>query len=250
MKTRIRLLVWVSFSVACLMSAAPFWAAESEGVAVGQFSAMAPDGEVSGWEPLTFEKIKSHTQYRLIAEHPGTTILRADSHGSASGLVKKVTLSPNTTPWLTWRWKISNVLENGNVKEKSGDDYAARIYITFAENPDDLSFFERAKIAAIKLFYGQAPPTAALAYVWGNQSVVGSIHPNPYTSRVQMIVVESGPAHVNQWRSARRNIVEDFRLAFGTDPPPITAIAVMTDTDNTGERATAWYGDIALTKEP
>jgi hypothetical protein len=62
-----------------------------------------------------------------------------------------------------------------------------------------------------------------------------------------MIVVESGPAHVNQWRSARQNIVEDFRLAFGTDPPPITAIAVMTDTDNTGEKATAWYGDIALT---
>ena len=232
------------------MSPAAFWAADPKGIAVGPFSAMAPDGEVTGWEPLTFEKIKSHTRYRLVAEHPGTTILRADSHASASGLVKKVTLSPDSAPWLTWRWKISNILEKGNVKEKSGDDYAARIYITFAENPDDLSFFERAKIAAIKLFYGQAPPSAALAYVWGNQSAVGSIHPNPYTSRVQMIVVESGPAHVNQWRSARRNIVEDFRLAFGTDPPPITAIAVMTDTDNTRESATAWYGDISLKKAP
>ncbi|WP_419663742.1 conserved uncharacterized protein, DUF3047 [Desulfosarcina variabilis str. Montpellier] len=246
MKTSLCLLTWIAFSVACIISPASFWAADLEEFAVGRFSAMVPDGNVSGWEPLTFEKIKSHTQYRLIAENQGRTVLRADSHASASGLVRKINLSAGTYPWLTWRWKISNILEKGNVKEKSGDDYAARLYITFAEDPDDLSFFERAKIAAIKLFYGQVPPSAALAYVWGNQSPPGSIHPNPYTNRVQMIVVESGPAHVNQWRSARRNIVEDFRLAFGTDPPPITAIAVMTDTDNTGEKATAWYGDIAL----
>jgi hypothetical protein len=61
-----------------------------------------------------------------------------------------------------------------------------------------------------------------------------------------MIVVESGPVHLNQWRSVRRDIVADFRRAFGDDPPRISGIAVMTDTDNTAASATAWYGDVVL----
>ena len=134
----------------------------------------------------------------------------------------------------------------GDVTKKSGDDYAARIYITFAEDPKRLSFLQRSKIATIKLLYGKTPPSAALTYVWGNRAEVRSIHPNPYTDRVQMIVVESGSEHLNRWRSSRQDIVEDFRRAFGTDPPRISGIAVMTDTDNTGESATAWYGDITF----
>ena len=239
--------LWIGVLLIYLMPT-PLRGAEPDRFPVGQFSAMAPNGDVSEWKPLTFKKIKSHTRYTLVAEQNGATVLRADSGASASGLIRKLNVSANDYPWISWRWKIGNIIDKGDVSQKSGDDYAARIYITFANDPDNLSFFERTKTAAIKLFYGEAPPSAALSYVWGNRSAVGSIHPNPYTNRVKMIVVESGRAHVNQWRSARRNIVEDFRIAFGTAPPPIIAIAVMTDTDNTGEAATAWYGDIVLTR--
>jgi hypothetical protein len=215
-------------------------------IAVGRFSAMAPGAPVAGgWEPMTFKKINAHTRYTLV-EDAGNTVLRADSHASASGLVKKMSLDPRDYPVLTWSWKVSNTLAKGDVSKKSGDDYAARIYITFAEDPQRLSFIERTKMAAIRLLYGKTPPSAALAYVWGNHAAVGSIHPNPYTDRVQMIIVDSGPAHLNHWRSARRNIVNDFKRAFGTGPPRISGIAVMTDTDNTGESTTAWYGDITL----
>jgi hypothetical protein len=221
-------------------------AAEGPVIAVGRFSAMTPGGPVTGgWEPLTFRKIKAHTRYTLV-EDGGHTVLRADSHAAASGLVKKVSIDPGDYPVITWSWKIGNTLSKGDVSKKSGDDYAARIYITFAENPQRLSFLQRTEMAAIRLLYGKTPPTAALAYVWGNHAAVGSIHPNPYTDRVQMIIVDSGTAHLNQWRSARRNIVKDFKRAFGTKPPRISGIAVMTDTDNTGQSATAWYGDITL----
>jgi hypothetical protein len=212
---------------------------------VGRFSAMVPGGPVSGWEPMTFRKISSHTRYTLV-QVEGRTVLRAESHASASGMAKMMNVSPLDFPLITWRWKIGNVLSKGDVNRKSGDDYAARIYITFADDPSEESFLQRTQRAAIKLLYGKAPPSSAIAYVWGNRSAVGSIHPNPYTKRVQMIVVESGPANLNRWRSARRNIVDDYRLAFGTDPPPISGVAVMTDTDNTGESAVAWYGDIAF----
>ena len=220
-------------------------ASDAPVIPVGRFSAMAPGSLVPGWEAMTFDKIDAHTRYTLVTE-AGRTVLRADSHASASGLVRKIQLDPEAYPVLTWSWKVTNVIEHGDLTKKSGDDYPARIYITFAEDPEQVSFFQRAKMAAIKTLYGTAPPSAALAYVWANRSEVGSVHPNPFTGRVQMIVVESGPAQRYQWRSFRRDVVKDFRRAFGVDPPRISGIAVMTDSDNTGESATAWYGDIEL----
>jgi Protein of unknown function (DUF3047) len=221
---------------------------DDQTLAVGRFSTMTPGSRVSGWEPMTFSKIESHTRYALVEDN-GRTVLRADSRASASGLVHTLDIDPTDYPVLTWDWKVSNTISSGDVTQKSGDDYAARIYITFAENPEHLSFFQRAKMGAIKMLYGKAPPSAALAYVWGNRAEAGSVHPNPYTDRVQMILVESGPAHVNHWRTARQNIVRDFRRAFGTDPPHISGIAVMTDTDNTGASATAWFGDIVFRRD-
>ena len=65
-----------------------------------------------------------------------------------------------------------------------------------------------------------------------------------------MIVVESGSGHLREWRTYERNIVDDYRRAFGAEPPPISGIAIMTDTDNTGESAKAWYGNISLHAAP
>ena len=44
--------------------------------------------------------------------------------------------------------------------------------------------------------------------------------------------------------STEKHLVEDYRRAFGEDPPKVGAVAIMTDTDNTGEEAVAWYGAI------
>lgn len=219
--------------------------ADNQAIAVGRFSILNPGDRLSGWDPMTFSNIKSHTRYALV-EDAGRTVLRADSMASASGLVHKIEIDPTEYPLLTWEWKISNTIPDGNMAQKSGDDYAARIYVTFARNPGRLSFIQRAKMGAIKMLYGQAPPSAALVYVWGNRAEVGSVHPSPYTNRLQMIAVESGPAHSNRWRTARRDIADDFRRAFGTDPPRISGIAVMTDTDNTGASATAWFGEMVF----
>ncbi|MFO7716020.1 DUF3047 domain-containing protein [Desulfosarcina sp.] len=195
---------------------------------------------------MSFDNI-DHTRYTLV-EDGGRTVLRADSHGSASGLVKKMQIDPTAYPVLRWHWKVDNILVKGDVTNRSGDDYPARIYITFADEPGQRTFLQRTKMAAIKMLYGMVPPSAALAYVWATRAQVESVHPNPYTEHVRMIVVESGPAHLNAWRSFRRDIVEDFQRAFGTEPSTISGIAVMTDSDNTGESAIAWYGDITLSK--
>ena len=231
-----------------LLVAAParnLFGAEADEMVVGAFSGMTPGGAVTGWEAMTFEKIKTHTRYALVVDG-NQTVLKARSSNAASGMVRNLAFSLSQYPVLRWRWKIDDIIEKGDVSNRDGDDYPARIYLTFNAPTGSGSFWQRTKRAAIRTLYGKTPPSAAIAYVWANRAAKGSIHPNPYTNRVQMIVVESGPSLRGRWQTERRDVVEDYTAAFGTPPPPISGIAVMTDTDNTGSDATAWYGDIVF----
>lgn len=112
----------------------------------------------------------------------------------------------------------------------------------------NLGFFEKTKFEMIKLLYGQYPPIGAINYIWESKAPKGTMIPNPYTDRVIMIVVESGGEKLNQWVSEERNLYEDYKNAFDKEPPMISGVAIMTDTDNTGESATAYYGDIIFKK--
>jgi hypothetical protein len=84
--------------------------------------------------------------------------------------------------------------------------------------------------------------------VWDSKSPAGTMVPSSYTHLMRMIVVESGAARVNQWLSVERNVMADFKAAFGEDAPGVLAVAIATDTDNTGESAVAFYGDISFYK--
>ena len=217
-------------------------------VHVGAFSRAQAGGPFpDSWKPLTFHKIDEHTEYSLV-EDDGTVVVKAVSRGSSSGLTREVTIDPEQYPIVEWRWKIENVLQKGDVTTKAGDDYPARLYITFAYDESKIGFLEQAQYELAKLLHGKYPPTGAINYIWESRSPVGTIVPNPYTDRVMMIVLESGEAKVGQWVTESRNLYEDYRKAFGDDPPPISGVAVMTDTDNTQESAVAYYGDIVFKK--
>jgi hypothetical protein len=217
-------------------------------IEVGKFSAAtAGQGLPDGWEPLTFKKIEKHTTYTLVKDDD-TVVVKAVAEASASGLTREIKINPTEYPIIQWRWNVTNILEKGDVHRKEGDDYPGRIYITFEYDPSKLSFFEKAEYKTIKLFYGQYPPLAAINYIWESKAPVGTMVPNPYTDRVMMFVVESGEAKLNQWVVEERNVYEDYKKAFKEEPPMISGIAIMTDTDNTGESATAYYGDILFKK--
>ena len=216
---------------------------------IGNFSAAQAGGDYPPpWQPLTFKKIPRHTAYQLVEDN-GVVVLQADSDNAASGLSREVAIDPVEYPIVEWRWKVDNVLAGGDVARKTGDDYPARLYITFAYDARRVGLWERAKYRAARLFYGKHPPSAALNYLWASRAAVGTQVANAYTNRVQMFVVRSGAAQAGQWRSESRNVLRDYRAAFGDDsmgPPMISGVAVMTDTDNTGEFARAWFGDIVF----
>jgi hypothetical protein len=141
-------------------------------------------------------------------------------------------------------------VQAGDVARREGDDYAARVYVTFRYPPERLPAWQRVRAAALRLLYGEDVPHAGLAYIWDARAPRGTIVPNAYTDRVRMIVVESGPANLGRWVGYERDLAADYRAAFGEEPPPVAGIALMTDTDDTGETVTAYYGDVTLAPPP
>lgn len=218
--------------------------AEPAYVVVDRFSAETEDGTLpKGWKPLTFKKIERRTRYTL--DRDGSNFfVKAESSKSASGLLKEVSVQLEKHPILSWRWKVDRVLDKADATRKSGDDYAARVYVAFAYDPERASLWEKTKYGLAKTLYGAYPPKGALNYIWDNKLPVGTTLDNAYTNRAKMVVLESGPEKAGRWVREERNVHEDYAKLFGREPPPLAFVALMTDTDDTGESATAWYDDI------
>ena len=218
-------------------------------IEVGNFSSLPAGSDFpSAWKPLTFNKVKQHTRYSLVADN-GIMVVKAASNSSASGIIRKVSIDPKIYPVVTWRWKVTKIYAKGDVTKKKGDDYPARIYIMFKYDPDKAGFFEKIKYEVTKALYGEYPPVAALNYIWASNAPEGTIVPNPYTDKSMMITVESGVQKLNNWVEEVRNIYQDYKKAYGEEPPLISGVAIMTDSDNTKESAVSFFGDIIFHKE-
>jgi hypothetical protein len=246
-------LIYLTIVIFTMTSALPMFLATAltqpaDVIEVGKFSAEAVGNTLpADWKPRTFKNIERHTAYALVKDND-TVVVKAVAESSASGLVREIKINPKEYPIVEWRWKVSNILNKGDVHRKEGDDYPARIYTTFEYDASKLSFFEKAKYEMFRLVNGEYPPLAAINYIWESKAPIGTMVPNPYTNRVMMFVVESGEEKLNQWMSEKRNVYEDYKKAFGQEPPMISGVAIMTDTDNTGESAVAYYGDIVFKK--
>ncbi len=237
----------VLLAMGLLIAPACLWAQSSAVLEVGKFSASQVGTALpDGWKPLTFRKIPKHTSYEVVKDG-GVTVVKAISVASASGLTKPVVIDPKEYPIVRWRWKIDNVLQRSDVTLKEGDDFPARLYITFEYNPDKVGFGKKLKFKAGQALFGDIP-IAALNYIWDTKAPAGTIVENAYTNFAKMVIVESGAQNVGMWVDEERNIYEDYKKAFGEEPPMINGVAIMSDTDNTKEQATAYYGDIVFQK--
>jgi len=199
---------------------------------------------LDNWEALTFEKIKEHSTYEI-----KDSILIAKSKNSASGIKFKKTYNINTYPILSFKWKINNVFKKGDAKTKEGDDYPIRIYVMFEYNPDEASFFEAIQYDVAKSFYGEYPPHSTVNYIWSNKIQDERIITSAYTDRSKMIILNSGNKNTNTWQEHKVNVLEDYKKAFGENPPQRVTLAIMTDSDNTGESSASYIDFIEVANE-
>lgn len=218
--------------------------AASDGINIDNLSEdAAANGIPRGWQIAWFDFCPRRTIY-TVENEKGKRVLKASSRNSASAIYREVSIDPKVFPILTWRWKVSNIIKKGNERAKEGDDYSARLYVSFEFRPGNISLAETLKRRMVKAVYGKELPGETIEYVWANKVPKGSFFPNPDTNKAIMVAAESGPENTGVWISEARNVYEDYKRLFGAEPPGIAYIAIMTDTDNTGEEAYAWYSDI------
>ena len=201
------------------------------------------------WKPLFFPKISKHSEYTA-AVLEGEAVLRMESNASASALVHRQEFNVNDFPRLSWSWRVEKVFPNGNAIMKAGDDYPVRIYVMFAYDPATAGFLEKVKYETARLLYGEYPPQSSLNYIWANRATETGILVNPYTERAMMVVMDAGSEKVTTWQTHKVDMVADYRRAFGRQPPPRARIAVMNDSDDTGDQAVSYISYIEVAANP
>jgi hypothetical protein len=219
-------IVTCTLLLASLLTLALTTNALAEEVVVGRFSR----GDLGGWQEKSFV---GHTQYQIVATPPNSPqgqALQAQSQGTASGLFKEITIDLKKTPWLNWSWRIDSTFSGNDERSKGGDDYPARVYVV---------------VSGGLLFW----KTRAINYVWSSNQALDSGWDNAYTSNAKMVALRSGTAQSGRWLTQKRNVREDLKRLFGEELGEIHAVAVMTDSDNTGKSAAALYGDIFFSSE-
>ncbi len=218
---------------------------------IAPFSAAEPGEKLpGGWQPWVLSRFKRNTEYRLVKDADGVTVVEATSDHSASGMIKQLDVDAMATPWLSWRWRVPAPIPSADNTNRNLEDSPARVIVTFDGDLDKLDFEERAIADRVKALTGKKMPYATLMYIWENKLPVDEVIASAHTSRINMLVVESGMSRSGTWLSFTRNVADDFRRVYGEEPGHIRSIGIMTDTDNTGEKTSAFYGDIKFSARP
>lgn len=215
---------------------------------VQPFSLTSP-GETAppGWEPWILSRFLAKTDYKIV-DLDGERVLAAKANISASGLLQPLSVSANDFPYLSWRWKVPQLIADADNASRIGDDSPVRVIVAFDGDKSKLDFEDQSLAKTVKLFSGREMPYATIQYIWENKLPPETVLDNARTSRSKMLVVESGPAQLDKWLYFKRNVKADYERLFGEPPGPIIFVGVMTDSNATQSQATAYYGDIRLSQ--
>jgi Protein of unknown function (DUF3047) len=151
---------------------------------------------------------------------------------------------------LAWRWRVDQPAAGADLKRKSGDDAALKVCAFFDLPESQVPFVERQLLRIASSRAGEKLPTATLCYVWDEHLPQGTLLHNAYTHRVRYIVTHGTP---QRWSDEKHDLAADFQRAFGDDTltvPPLTAIVIGADTDNTGSHSIGYVSDLHLSTAP
>lgn len=216
---------------------------------VARFSQAAPGAQPPRpWRAWTMTAYKRPTDY-LLVEDAGRTVLKARADASASAMIHAMDFDPKQFPRLSWRWKVNALITRADNSKALVEDSPVRVVVAFDGDVSKLKPMDRMAFHKFRMIAKTELPYAMLMYIWENRAAPGTVIASAHTSRIKMIVADSGSASLGTWCERSVNLAEDYRRAFGEEPPRVRWIGVMTDTDNTGESVQAYYGDIRVSAE-
>lgn len=214
------------------------------------FSAMPVGAADSGWRVAGLPNQKIPLIRFDVMALDGRNVLRVQADASYGNLVfdtGHARLAANAM--LRWSWRLERGLPASDLASKQGDDTPLKLCVLFDLPLDGLGFAERANLRLARTLSGEALPGATLCHVWDRLLPVGTALPNVYGPRVRYIVVNSGEPRAGQWFSHERRFAADFLRAFGHEAPvmpPLVAVLVGADADNTAGHNMAYVGGVGL----
>ncbi len=214
-------------------------------IVIGEFIAeKEADGSPKGWRTVTYFNA-SPTNYEVI-KYRGKYVLKAKGIGTSSSLFKDVKAELKDYPVISWRWKVSNVIRQAIETREDRNDSAARLIVVFRPDPGEIPLWYGLDYLVRKIIRRNEPIGPRIEYIWGNRIEKGRIVDNPSVKHSKVIVVESGEEKANRWIREKRNLLDDYRAAFGIDPKGILSLGIQTDTEQSNEGVAAYYGEISL----
>lgn len=153
--------------------------------------------------------------------------LEANAINSAVAIAKKFKYDLKEYPFLRWQWRVLELPRGGDERFKRTGDSAAAIYVIFKGRfrPDNIK------------------------YVWSASLPLGTTTESPYSSKTKIAVLRNQFSPLGEWVSERVNVYADYKRLFASEPKPIQAIGLMSDSDNTGSKAVAHYKRIMISKQ-
>jgi len=214
-----------------------------------------PDGAgASRWRFVGLPQSKAHvapTRFEL-ADVQGERALKVSTRASYGSWVHD--LPGVAAGSLQWRWRLDQPLTGGNIPPdiltKAGDDAALKVCVLFDHALGQVPFVERTLLRMARRLSGEDLPAATLCYVWDSVHPAGVQGPNPYTPRVRFITLQGQGAPLAQWQTQTRDVAADFARLFadelppGAPVPPVRAVLIGADSDNTGAQSVAWVQSI------
>jgi len=216
---------------------------------IAGFSSATPGQPPGAWKFSTLPN-KKPTGFSVV-ELDGARVLKVEADDSYGNLSHAMHAQVSDKSMLVWKWRVDKLVDDADLKTRSGDDAPAKLCVFFAFDAGKLSLGERAKLALAHNSTGQDVPTETLCYVWDNKLAEGTHLANAFTKRIRLLVLQSGSAKLGQWQSQRRNLSADYLRAFADETdgkvPEVVGVAVSADADNTHGKGLAYVGDVTLT---
>jgi hypothetical protein len=185
------------------------------------------------------------TRYSVV-ELDATRVLRVEADRSYGNLVHDLPAGTQAGS-LAWRWRVDRPTVGADLTRRSGDDAALKVCAMFDMPASQVPFVERQMQRMAQARSADKLPAATLCFVWDEALPEGTVIVNPYTRRVRSIVIQGVRG---RWSEERHELAAAFLRAFGDEAqtvPPLIAIVVSADGDNTGSHSLAYLDALRLT---
>jgi hypothetical protein len=210
-----------SLMAAVLLVSAPAWAEDR--IVIADFSSgLDAAGVPIGWQL----KEKSGKADFAVVKDGDISAARFRSSNTSFSLQKEVLIDLKQFPVLAWKWKVTKLPVGGDFRKSKTDDQAAQLFVAFTK-------------------------TKSIVYIWDTsapQDLMESTSPVPFMT-VKVVVVRSGPMETGKWISESRNVYEDYKKMYGSEPPEVSGIRLQINSQHTGTSAESFFADVAFKRQ-